>query len=96
MFYEEGSNASIFFASTMSLFFKTSITQNLKLKSQNKTVRYDLHHFIYAHVKNYNIQFCFGCHQELLKKVLMWIISRRCFFSLLIHISTKPKCDNFL
>ena len=61
----------------MPLFLKTLITQNLKLRSQNKTDGYDLHYFINAHVKNYDISFCFGCHQELVKKILMWIISRR-------------------
>ena len=32
----------------MSLFLKILITQNLKLKSQNKTIGHDLHHFIYV------------------------------------------------
>ena len=36
LYFEEGSNASIFCASIMPLFFKTLITQDLKLKSQNK------------------------------------------------------------
>ena len=48
---EEGSNVPIFCASIMSPFLKTLITQNLKLRNQNKTVGYNLHHFIYAHVK---------------------------------------------
>ena len=59
IYVEEGSNASIFCASTMPPFFKTLIIQNLKLKNQNKTVGYDLHHFIYAHVKNYDISILF-------------------------------------
>ena len=58
--YEESSNASIFCAFTMPLFLKTLIIQNLKLKSQNKTVRYDLHHFIYTRLKNYDISILFG------------------------------------
>ena len=67
-----------FCASTMPPFLKTLIIQNLKLKRQNKTVGYDLHHFIYAHVKkNMTFQFYFGCHQKLVKNILMWIISRR-------------------
>ena len=41
---EEDSNIFIFFVSTISLFFKKLITQNLKFKSQNKTVEYNLHH----------------------------------------------------
>ena len=40
-------------------FLKTLITQNLNLKIQNKTVGYELHHFIYAHVKNYGISILF-------------------------------------
>ena len=40
-------------------FLKTLITQNLNLKSQNKTVGYDLHHFIYALVKKYDISTLF-------------------------------------
>ena len=56
---EEGSNASIFCATTMPPFFTTLITSNLKLKSQNKTVEYDLYHFIYARVKNYDISILF-------------------------------------
>ena len=60
-FYEEGSNAS-----TMPLFLKTLIIQNLKLKSQNKIVGYDIYHVIYAHVKNYNIS------------ILFWLSSRAC------------------
>ena len=63
---EEVSNAFIFCASIMSLFLKTLIIQNLKLRSQNKTVGYDLHHFIYAHVKNYDIS------------ILFWLSSRAC------------------
>ena len=43
----------------MSLFLRTLIIQNLKLKSQNKTVGYDLHHYIYARVKNYDISILF-------------------------------------
>ena len=57
--YEEGSNASIFCASTMPSFLKTLIIQNLKLKCQNKTIGYDLHHFIYARVKNYDMSILF-------------------------------------
>ena len=49
------SNVSFF----LSQFLKTLINQNLKLKSQNKTVGYDLHHFIYARVKNYDISILF-------------------------------------
>ena len=46
---EEGSNASSFGASTIPSFLKTLITQNLKLRSQNKLyIGYDLDHFIYA------------------------------------------------
>ena len=45
-------------------FFKILITQNLKLKSKNKTVGYDLHHSIYAHVENYDIS------------ILLWLSSR--------------------
>ena len=45
------SNASMFYVSTMPPFLKTLVIQNLKLKSQNKTVGYDLHHFIYVHIK---------------------------------------------
>ena len=41
------------------LFLKTLITQNLNLKIQNKTVGYELYHFIYAHVKNYGISTLF-------------------------------------
>ena len=52
---EEGSNTSIFCASIMPSFLKTLITKNLNLKIQNKTVGYELYHFIYAHVKNYGI-----------------------------------------
>ena len=63
---EEGSNASIFYASIMPPFLKTLITQNLKLKSQNNTVGYDLHYFIYASVKNYDIP------------TLFWLSSRTC------------------
>ena len=63
---EEDSNASIFCASIMRPFLKTLITQNLKLKSQNKTVGYDLHHFIYACVKNYDIL------------ILFWLSSKAC------------------
>ena len=47
-------------------FLKTLITQNLKLKSQNNTVGYNLHHFIYARVKNYDIS------------TLFWSLSRTC------------------
>ena len=43
----------------MPLFLKTLITQNLNLKIQNKTVGYELHHFIYARVKNYGISTLF-------------------------------------
>jgi hypothetical protein len=50
----------------MPQFLKTLIIQNLKLKSQNKTVGYDLHHFIYARVKNYDIS------------ILFWLSSRAC------------------
>ena len=57
-------------------FFKTIITQNLKLKGQNKTVRYDLHHFNYARVKNYDILTLFWLSSRVCKNVLMWIISR--------------------
>ena len=48
-------------------FFKTLITQNLKLKFENKTVRYELHHFIYAHVKNMAFQLSFSCLLEFVK-----------------------------
>ena len=47
-------------------FLKSLITQNLKLKSQTKTVGYDLHHFIYAYIKNYDIP------------TLFWLPSRAC------------------
>ena len=57
--YEEGSNASIFCASTMPLFLRTLIIKILKLESQIKTVGYDLHHFIYAHIKNCEISTLF-------------------------------------
>ena len=77
-------------------FLKTLITQNLKLKSQNKTVGYDLHHFIYARVKNYDISILFWLSSRACKNVLMWIISRHWFFNSLIHIKTKLKYDNFL
>ena len=50
----------------VSLFFKTLITKNLKLKSQNKTVRYGLYHFIHAYVKYYDIS------------TLFWLSSRDC------------------
>ena len=56
---EEGSNASIFYVSIMPPFLRTLITQNLKLKSQNKTAGYDLHHFIYARVKYCDISTLF-------------------------------------
>ena len=59
-YFEEGSNASTFCASIMPQFLKTLITQNLNLKIQNKTVEYELHHFIYACVKiNYGISTLF-------------------------------------
>ena len=61
MDHEDGSNASIFGASIMPLFLKTLITQNLKLKSQNKTVRCDLCYFLYMLIKNYHISILFLC-----------------------------------
>ena len=49
-------------------YLKTLITQNLNLKVQNKTVGYELHHFIYAHVKKIMaFQLSFSCHLELVK-----------------------------
>ena len=48
-----------FYVSMMPSFLKKLITQNLKLKSQNKIVEYDLHHFIYVHVKYYDISTLF-------------------------------------
>ena len=51
----------------VTLFLRTLITQNLKLKSHNKIVGYDLLYFIYARAKNMTFQLCFGCHQELVK-----------------------------
>ena len=50
------------------LFFKTFIIQNLKLKSQNKTVGYDLYHFIYTRVKNYDISTLFSLSLRACKK----------------------------
>ena len=69
---EEGSNASI-----MPPFLRTLITQNLKLKSQNKTIGYDLHHFIYTRVKNYDITTLFWLSSSAYKNVLIWTIYRR-------------------
>ena len=40
-------------------YLKNLITQNVKFKYQNKIVRYDLHYFIYARVKNYDISTLF-------------------------------------
>ena len=45
----------------MPSFFKTLITQNLKHKSQNKTVRYDLYYFLYMLIKKYHISILFLC-----------------------------------
>ena len=53
---EEGSNASI-----MPPFFKTLITQDLKLKSQNIIIRCDLCYFLYVLIKNYHISILFLC-----------------------------------
>jgi hypothetical protein len=44
---EEGSNTS-FFVSIMSPLFKFLIAQSIKLKYQNKIIRFDLDHFIYV------------------------------------------------
>ena len=66
-----------FFVSSSCLYFKKAlITQNLKLKSQNKIVEYDLYHFIYARVKNYHILTLFWLLSRAYKNALMWIISR--------------------
>ena len=64
-----------FCVSIMAVFLKT-LTQNLKLKSQNKTVGYDLNNFIYARVKNYDISTLYWLSLRTCKNVLMWIISR--------------------
>ena len=45
----------------MLLFLKTLIVQNLKLKSQNKTVGCDLCYFFYVFIKNYHISILFIC-----------------------------------
>ena len=42
-------------------FFKTLITQNLKLKSKKKPVRCDLCYFLYELIKNYHISILFLC-----------------------------------
>ena len=47
--------------------FITLITLNLNLKCENKVVRDDLFHFFYVLFKNYDIQLCFVCYQEITK-----------------------------
>ena len=43
------------------LFLKTLITQSLKVKRQNKTVRCDLCYFLYVPIKNYHILILLLC-----------------------------------